>query len=79
MPWRPCCAWCCWRRCWSLRWLGVQRGLSLCQALLRAQLASAGNVMILEKALTLELQHFEDSEFYEQADRVPGARPRAGP
>ena len=39
---------------------GAQRGLSLCQALLRAQLGQRVNVMILEKALTLELTHFED-------------------
>jgi ATP-binding cassette subfamily B protein len=45
---------------------GAQRGLSLCQALLRAQLGQRVNVMILEKALTLELRHFEDSEFYDQ-------------
>ena len=40
---------------------GAQRGLSLCQSLLRAQLGQRVNVMILEKALTLELAHFEDS------------------
>ena len=33
----------------------AQRGLSLCQSLLRAQLGQRVNVMILEKALTLEL------------------------
>jgi len=49
---------------------GVQRGLSLCQALLRAQLGQRVNVMILEKALTLELQHFEDSEFYDRLTRA---------
>ena len=38
----------------------AQRGLSLCQSLLRAQLGQRVNVMILEKALTLELQHFEE-------------------
>jgi ATP-binding cassette subfamily B protein len=48
----------------------VQRGLSLCQALLRAQLGQRVNVMILEKALTLELQHFEDSEFYDKLTRA---------
>jgi ATP-binding cassette subfamily B protein len=41
----------------------AQRGISLCQSLLRAQLGQRVNVMILEKALTLELRHFEDSEF----------------
>jgi ATP-binding cassette subfamily B protein len=49
---------------------GIQRGLSLCQALLRAQLGQRVNVMILEKALTLELRHFEDSEFYDRLTRA---------
>ena len=47
-----------------------QRGLSLCQSLLRAQLGQRVNMMILEKALTLELQHFEDSEFYDKLTRA---------
>lgn len=47
-----------------------QRGISLCQSLLRAQLGQRVNVMILEKALTLELRHFEDSEFYDQLTRA---------
>jgi ATP-binding cassette subfamily B protein len=46
------------------------RGLSLCQSLLRAQLGQRVNVMILEKALTLDLQHFEDSEFYDKLTRA---------
>jgi ATP-binding cassette, subfamily B, bacterial len=49
---------------------GTQRGLSLCQSLLRAQLGQRVNVMILEKALTLELAHFEDSEFYDKLTRA---------
>jgi ATP-binding cassette, subfamily B, bacterial len=48
----------------------AQRGLSLSQSLLRAQLGQRVNVMILEKALTLELQHFEDSEFYDKLTRA---------
>jgi ATP-binding cassette, subfamily B, bacterial len=48
----------------------AQRGLSLCQWLLRAQLGQRVNVMILEKALTLELHHFEDSEFYDKLTRA---------
>ena len=48
----------------------AQRGLSLCQSLLRAQLGQRVNVMILEKALTLELEHFEDSEFYDKLTRA---------
>ena len=49
---------------------GTQRGLSTCQSLLRAQLGQRVNEMILEKALTLELRHFEDSEFYDKLTRA---------
>lgn len=49
---------------------GAQRGLSLSQSLLRAQLGQRVNVMILEKALTLQLAHFEDSEFYDKLTRA---------
>ncbi|MGD9842278.1 MAG: ABC transporter ATP-binding protein [Steroidobacteraceae bacterium] len=49
---------------------GTQRGLSLCQSLLRAQLGQRVNVMILEKALTLELTQFEDSELYDKMTRA---------
>jgi ATP-binding cassette subfamily B protein len=49
---------------------GAQRGLSMCQSLLRAQLGQRVNVMILEKALTLQLAHFEDSEFYDKLTRA---------
>jgi ATP-binding cassette subfamily B protein len=49
---------------------GAQRGISLCKALLRAQLGQRVNVMILEKALTLELAQFEDSEFYDKLTRA---------
>jgi ATP-binding cassette subfamily B protein len=48
----------------------AQRGLSTCQSLLRAQLGQRVNEMILEKALTLELRHFEDSEFYDKLTRA---------
>jgi len=48
----------------------TQRGISLCQSLLRAQLGQRVNVMILEKALTLELAHFEDSDFYDKLTRA---------
>ena len=48
----------------------AQRGLSFCQSLLRAQLGQRVNVVILEKALTLELSHFEDSEFYDKLTRA---------
>jgi ATP-binding cassette subfamily B protein len=49
---------------------GAQRGISLCQSLLRAQLGQRVNVMILEKAITLELTQFEDSEFYDKLTRA---------
>jgi ATP-binding cassette subfamily B protein len=49
---------------------GAQRGISLCQSLLRVQLGQRINELILEKALTLELRHFEDSEFYDKLTRA---------
>ncbi|MGH8503170.1 MAG: ATP-binding cassette domain-containing protein, partial [Gammaproteobacteria bacterium] len=49
---------------------GAQRGITLCQSLLRAQLGQRVNVMILEKALTLSLEQFEDSEFYDKLTRA---------
>jgi ATP-binding cassette subfamily B protein len=48
----------------------AQRGISLSQSLLRAQLGQRVNVMILEKALTLDLGQFEDSEFYDKLTRA---------
>ncbi len=48
----------------------AQRGISVCQSLLRAQLGQRVNVMILDKALTLELVQFEDSEFYDKLTRA---------
>ncbi len=48
----------------------AQRGISLAQSLLRAQLGQRVNVMILEKALTLDLAQFEDSEFYDKLARA---------
>ncbi|MFN6567036.1 ABC transporter ATP-binding protein [Dendronalium sp. ChiSLP03b] len=53
---------------------GSQRGLSVCQSLLRVLLGQRVNVLILEKALTLELKQFEDSEFY---DKLTNARREA--
>lgn len=49
---------------------GAQRGISVCQGLLRALLGQRINVLILEKALTLRLAHFEDSEFYDKLTRA---------
>jgi ATP-binding cassette subfamily B protein len=48
----------------------AQRGQSTCQSLLRAELGQRVNVMILEKALTLELAQFENSEFYDKLTRA---------
>jgi ATP-binding cassette subfamily B protein len=47
-----------------------QRGINACQSLLRAQLGYRVNEMILEKALTLDLSQFEDSEFYDKLQRA---------
>jgi ABC-type multidrug transport system fused ATPase/permease subunit len=49
---------------------GCRQGLSLCQSLLRALLGQKVNVLILEKALTLQLTHFEDSDFYDKMTRA---------
>ena len=57
---------------------GTQRLNIVCQSILRALLGNKINVMILEKALTLELAHFEDSEYYDKlirARREASSRP----
>jgi ATP-binding cassette subfamily B protein len=48
----------------------VTRGLALARTVLGARLGVDINVSILEKALTLELSHFENSEFYDQLTRA---------
>ena len=48
----------------------VQRGLALLRGLLGARLSVDVNVLILEKAQTLELRHFEDPEFYDRLTRA---------
>ena len=64
-----------------LKWIGLeavliivmaaaQRILMVSNSLLRALLGQRVNVMILEKAQTLELSHFEDSEFYDKLTRA---------
>lgn len=72
-----------------LRYVLVEAGLVLlmtgalkinnvCQSILRALLGNEVNVMILEKALTLELANFEDSEYYDKlvrARREASSRP----
>lgn len=65
----------------ALRWLAfelglvavfalVQRALMACEQLLRAQLGFRVNEMILERALTLSMQSFEDSAFYDKMTRA---------
>ncbi|MGB3309342.1 MAG: ABC transporter ATP-binding protein [Nodosilinea sp.] len=57
---------------------GTRQGLALCQSLLRVLLGQRVNMMILEKAQTLPLTYFEDSEFYDkmtQARREASSRP----
>ncbi|MFK7926901.1 MAG: ABC transporter ATP-binding protein [Myxococcota bacterium] len=49
---------------------GAQRGLSVIQSLLRAELGHRVNTLILEKALTLDLAHYEDAEFYDKLTRA---------
>ena len=49
---------------------GGQRGISVCQALLRALMGQKINLMILEKAQQLSLRQFEDSEFYDKLTRA---------
>lgn len=48
----------------------TQRSLSLVRSLVGARLSIDINVKILEKALTLDLRHFEDAEFYDQLTRA---------
>ena len=49
---------------------GSGRGLAVSQSLLRVLLGQKVNVLILQKALTLDLVHFEDSEFYDKMTRA---------
>jgi ATP-binding cassette subfamily B protein len=48
----------------------VQRGLGLVRTVLGARLGIDINVQILDKALGLDLEHFEDSEFYDKLTRA---------
>ncbi len=65
----------------ALKWVGLEAGIvalvlgtrqitSACQSLLRALLGNRVNVMVLRKALSLDLTHFEDSEIYDQMTRA---------
>lgn len=49
---------------------GVQRAQSMCQTLMRAKLSQRVYELILQKALTLELAQFENSEFYDKLIRA---------
>ncbi len=49
---------------------GIQRGIGVCESLIRAELGHKVNVLILQKALTLDLARFEDSEFYDRMTRA---------
>ena len=70
----------------ALFWVGVElgllvaqtlvaRGMSLLRQIVGAKLSQTLGVRILEKALTLELRHFEDSAVY---DKMQNARREAG-
>jgi ATP-binding cassette subfamily B protein len=48
----------------------IIRGLALVRSLLGARLGLDINVRILEKALALELRHFEDPDFYDRLTRA---------
>jgi ATP-binding cassette subfamily B protein len=48
----------------------AQRGIGFCQSLLRVLLSQRVHGMILDKALTLSLAQFEDSEFYDKLNRA---------
>ncbi len=48
----------------------VGQGMSLTRTILGARLALDVNLAILEKALTLELEHFEDPELYDRLTRA---------
>ena len=57
---------------------GAQQIGTVSQSILRVLLGNKINVLILEKALTLELAHFEDAEYYDKlvrARREASSRP----
>jgi len=60
--------------CAIIIFAACQKGQVVSQSLLRVKLGQRVNEMILEKALTLDLTHFEDSEFY---DKMSQARSEA--
>jgi ATP-binding cassette subfamily B protein len=48
----------------------AQRGIDFCQSLLRVRLSQRVHILILDKAQTLDLAQFEDSEFYDKLNRA---------
>src|SRR5690242_19325844 len=48
----------------------AQRGIDVAESILRVKLGHKVNVLILDKALELELVHFEDSELYDRMTRA---------
>ena len=57
---------------------GAQRITTVSRSILRVLLGNRVNVMIIEKALTLELSHFEDADYYDKllrARREASSRP----
>jgi ATP-binding cassette, subfamily B, bacterial len=65
----------------TLHWVAIElvlvalqasfgRGLGLVRSVLGSRLGTDVNVSILERATSLELRHFEDSEFYDKLSRA---------
>ncbi len=50
--------------------LAAQRSINVLQSLLRVLIGHRINHLILEKAVQLELKHFEDAEFYDKMTRA---------
>lgn len=48
----------------------AQRGIKMCQSLLRVQLGHRVNVLILDKAQELSMAQFEDADFYDKLTRA---------
>src|ERR1017187_7685727 len=48
----------------------IERTMGLIRQLVGSRLGIDFNVMIMEKALTLDLRHFEDAEFYDKLTRA---------
>jgi len=66
----PALQWVAWEGVLIVLMALCTRSLAFTNALLRQQLGHRVNVLILEKALQLDLEHFEDSEFYDRLIRA---------